>query len=127
MASHSSVKAISPHARNLDDGQIKALAEKGGTIGINFANIFLRPDMEHGDDAPLDLILQHFDYIVKLVGDSHVSFGTDFDGTDIPAVVKDATGLPLVLRGLKQRGYSDDALERICNGNFLRVAGAVWR
>jgi membrane dipeptidase len=127
IASHSSVKAISPHARNLDDAQIRALAEKGGTIGINFANIFLRPDMEHGGDAPLDLILQHFDYIVKLVGDAHVSFGTDFDGTDIPAVIKDATGLPLVLRGLKQRGYSDDGLERICNGNFLRVAEAVWR
>jgi membrane dipeptidase len=127
IASHSSVKAISPHARNLDDAQIRALAAKGGTIGINFANIFLRPDMEHGGDAPLDLILQHFDHIVKLVGDAHVSFGTDFDGTDIPAVIKDATGLPVVLRGLKQRGYSDDALERICNGNFLRVAEAVWR
>lgn len=127
IASHSSVKAISPHARNLDDEQIRALAEKGGTIGINFANIFLRPDMEHGDDAPLDLILQHFDHIVNLVGDAHVSFGTDFDGTDIPAVVKDATGLPVVLRGLKQRGYSDDAMERICNGNFLRVAEAAWK
>ena len=127
VASHSCVKAISPHVRNLDDAQIRALAAKGGTIGINFANIFLRPDMEHGDDAPIDLILQHFDYIVNLAGDAHVSFGTDFDGTDIPAAVKDATGLPLVLRGLKQRGYSDDALERICNGNFLRVAEAVWR
>ena len=127
VASHSCAKAISPHVRNLDDAQIRALAAKGGTIGINFANIFLRPDMEHGDDAPIDLILQHFDYIVNLAGDAHVSFGTDFDGTDIPAAVKDATGLPLVLRGLKQRGYSDDALERICNGNFLRVAEAVWR
>jgi membrane dipeptidase len=127
VASHSCVKAISPHVRNLDDAQIRAVAEKGGTIGINFANIFLRPDMEHGEDTPLELILQHFAYIVNLVGDAHVSFGTDFDGTDIPAVVKDATGLPVVLRGLKQRGYSDDALERICNGNFLRVAEAVWR
>jgi len=127
VASHSCVKAISPHVRNLDDAQIRALAEKGGTIGINFANIFLRPDMEHGDDTPLDLILQHFDYVVNLVGDAHVSFGTDFDGTDIPAVVKDATGLPVVLRGLKQRGYSDDALDRVCNGNFLRVAEAAWK
>lgn len=126
IASHSSVKAISPHVRNLDDAQLRALAEKGGAVGINFANIFLRPGMDHADDAPVDLILDHFDHIVNLVGDAHVSFGTDFDGTDIPAVIKDSTGLPLVLRGLQQRGYSDDAIERICNGNFLRVAEAVW-
>jgi membrane dipeptidase len=127
LATHSSVKAISPHVRNLDDEQIRALAKQGGTIGINFANIFLRPDMKGSDDTPLDVIVSHFDYIVNLVGDEHVSFGTDFDGTDIPSVVKDAAGLPVVLRALKQRGYSDDRMERICNGNFLRVAGAAWR
>jgi membrane dipeptidase len=127
LATHSSVKAISPHVRNLDDEQIRALAKQGGTIGINFANIFLRPDMKGGDDVPLEGIVAHFDYIVNLVGDEHVSFGTDFDGTDIPSVVKDAAGLPVVLRALKQRGYSDARMERICNGNFLRVAGAVWR
>ena len=127
VATHSSVKAISPHVRNLDDDQIRALARKGGSIGINFANIFLRPDMQRGDDTPLDVIVQHFDHIVNLVGDEHVSFGTDFDGTDVPAVVKDATGLPVVLRALKQKGYSDTSLERICNGNFLRAAAAAWR
>ncbi len=127
VATHSSVKAISPHVRNLDDGQIKALASKGGTIGINFANIFLRPDMQANPDTALDVIVSHFDHIVNLVGDEHVSFGTDFDGTDIPAVVGDAAGLPLILRALKAEGYSDTSLERICHGNFLRVAGAVWK
>lgn len=127
IASHSSVKAISPHARNLDDDQIRALARKGGTIGINFANIFLRPDMQGGDDTRLDLVLDHFTHIVNLVGDEHVSFGTDFDGTTVPAVVKDAAGLPVVLRALAQMGFSDTTLERICHGNFLRVASQVWR
>ncbi|MCC7089457.1 MAG: membrane dipeptidase, partial [Dehalococcoidia bacterium] len=127
VATHSSVKAISPHVRNLDDGQIKALANKGGTIGINFANIFLRPDLQGNTDTALDVIVSHFDYIVNLAGDEHVSFGTDFDGTDIPAVVGDAAGLPVVLRALKAKGYSESTLERICNGNFLRVASAVWK
>jgi membrane dipeptidase len=127
VATHSSVKGISPHVRNLDDGQIRAIAKKGGTIGINFANIFLRPDMKPDDSTSLDVIVQHFDHIVSLVGDKHVSFGSDFDGTDVPAVVKDATGLPLVLRALKQKGYSDASLERICNGNFLRAAAEAWR
>ncbi len=123
IATHSCVKALSPHVRNLDDEQIRALADQGGTIGINFANAFLRPDMKPDADTDLEALVAHFDYIVNLAGDEHVSFGSDFDGTVIPACVKDATGLPVVLRAFKQRGWSDDRLERICNGNFLRVAG----
>ena len=100
---------------------------KGGAIGINFANIFLRPDMQANPDTALDLIVSHFEHIVNLAGDEHVAFGTDFDGTDIPAVIGDATGLPHVLRALQSRGYSDGAIERICHGNFLRVAAGVWK
>ncbi len=126
VATHSSVKALCPHVRNLDDEQIRAIADQGGTIGINFSNAFLRPDMKPDPDTDLEVIVAHFDYVVNLAGDENVSFGTDFDGTLIPACVKDAAGLPLVLRALKARGYSDDRIERICNGNFLRVAKQVW-
>ena len=126
IATHSSVKAISPHVRNLEDGQIKALANKGGTIGVNFATIFLRPDMQRDTDVPLETVVSHFEHIINLVGDEHVSFGTDFDGADMPYCVKDSAGLPVVLREFKRRGWSDARLERVCNGNFLRVAEAVW-
>jgi membrane dipeptidase len=125
LATHSSVKAVSAHVRNLDDDQIKALADKGGTIGINFANGFLDPSMKWEADADMDTIVGHFAHIVNLVGDEHVSFGTDFDGAGIPSVVKDATGLPAVCRALKALGYGDGSMERICNGNFLRVMEAV--
>jgi membrane dipeptidase len=128
VATHSSVKAISPHVRNLDDDQIRMIAEKDGTIGINFANAFLRPDMDgNKDDASLDLIVSHFEHIIDLVGDRHVSFGTDYDGTSVPSVVKDAAHLPVILRAFKSRGWSDDRIERICHGNFRRVLQAVWR
>ena len=129
IATHSSVQAISPHVRNLSDEQIRALAEQGGTMGINFANGFLRPDMDRDrvGDTPLEVLADHFDYVVNLVGDEHVSFGTDYDGAGVPSVVGDAEQLPVLLRELKRRGYSDDRLERICHGNFLRVASEVWR
>ena len=127
IATHSSVQALSPYVRNLDDDQIRALAEQGGTMGINFATSFLRSDMQRDTDTPLETLLEHFDHVVNLVGDEHISFGTDFDGTEIPDVVGDAAGLPVALRALQARGYSDDRLERICNGNFLRVASDVWR
>ena len=126
VATHSNVHAISPHVRNLDDAQIRALAEQGGTIGVNFSNRFLRADTEPDVDTSLDVIVSHFEHIVNLVGDEHVSFGTDFDGTEIPDVVGDAAGLPIVLRALKGLGYSDDRMERICHGNFMRVAAEVW-
>jgi membrane dipeptidase len=83
----------------------------------------MRPDA----DVDLDLILSHFEHIIDLVGDEHVSFGTDFDGAGIPDVVKDAAGLPVVLREMKRRGWSDGRMERVCNGNFLRVMRAAWR
>jgi membrane dipeptidase len=125
LATHSSVKAISPHVRNLDDEQIRAIAKQGGTIGINFATAFIDPGMAFDSDPPLETLVSHFCHIVDLVGDEHVSFGTDFDGATIPSAVKDATGLPVVCRALKAKGLGEAALERICNGNFLRVMDAV--
>jgi len=128
VATHSSVKAIAPHVRNLDDDQIKMIAEKDGTIGINFATGFLRPDTDmNNDDIAVDLVVSHFEYVINLVGDRHVSFGTDYDGARVPRELSDAATLPIVLRAFKQRGWSDDRIERICNGNFRRVLAAVWR
>jgi membrane dipeptidase len=127
VATHSSVKAIAPHVRNLEDDQIRAIAEKDGTIGINFANSFLRPDTKSDDDTPLDLVVSHFEHVIDLVGDHHVSIGSDYDGTDVPRALKDAAHLPVLLRAFKARGWSDDRIERICNGNFRRVLRAVWR
>lgn len=127
VATHSSVKAIAPHVRNLDDDQIRAIAERDGTIGINFANAFLRPDMGREDDTPLELVISHFEHVINLVGDRHVSFGSDYDGTGVPSVLPDVAHLPVLLRAFKQRGWSDDRLERVCNGNFRRVLAAVWR
>jgi len=128
VATHSCVKAISPHVRNLDDDQIKAIAEKDGTIGIAFANAFLRPDMDrHNDDTPLELVLAHFEHVINLVGDRHVSIGSDYDGTEVPRALKDAAHLPALLRAFQRRGWSDDRIERICSGNFRRVLAAVWR
>jgi membrane dipeptidase len=125
VATHSSVKAISPHVRNLDDVQVRALAKKGGTIGINFAVGFLDPGMRFDSDPPLETILAHFTHVIDLVGDEHVSFGTDFDGATMPSAVPDAAALPVVARALKARGLGDAALERVCHGNFLRVMEAA--
>src|SRR5579875_940812 len=127
IASHSDAYAIAPHPRNLTDEQIRAIAHADGAIGINLANSFVRPDCSRDPSTTIERVVAHIDHIVQLVGDRHVAIGTDFDGTDVPEALHDATRLPLLLRALKQRGYSDDALERIAHGNFARVLEAVWR
>jgi membrane dipeptidase len=127
VATHSCVKAIAPHVRNLDDDQIRAVADRDGTIGIAFANSFLRPDGKRQADTPLDLVVAHFEHVIGLVGERHVSIGSDWDGTDVPQVLRDVTCLPVLLRAFQARGWSDGRLERVCYGNFRRVLQAVWR
>lgn len=127
IASHSDAYAISPHQRNLNDDQIRAIAAADGAIGINLTNSFVRPDRSRDASTSLDMIMAHIDHIAGLVGDRHVALGTDFDGADMPEVLSDATHLPSLLQALRRRGYSDDALERITHGNFVRVLDACWR
>ena len=83
--------------------------------------------MQPNNDTSLDVVMNHFEHIVNLVGDEHISFGSDFDGTDIPAFIRDAEGLVHIFREMQRRGWNDARIERIANGNFLRVAEAVWR
>jgi membrane dipeptidase len=127
IASHSDAFAISPHQRNLTDEQIRAIAKADGAIGINLANSFIRPDRGRETDTTLAMVVAHIDHIVGLVGDRHIAIGTDFDGTDVPEVLADATKLPLLLQELRRKGYSDAMLEQVTHGNFVRVLEAVWK
>ena len=127
IASHSCVRAISPHVRNLTDDMLKALADNGGCMGINFANAFLREDMGRGTDTPYTKIVDHIDYVVNLVGPDHVAFGSDFDGTGVPDEIKDVTGFNKLVAEMEKRGYSDEDMNKICHGNFIRIFKNVWK
>lgn len=78
--------------------------------------------------APLSKLLDHLDYIVKLVGVDYVGLGSDFDGIEAPpAELTDVTKYPLVTKGLLERGYSKKEIEKILGGNFIRVFEANSR
>ena len=100
-------------------------ADAGTAFEVGFMRALGRPVLGY-TNTPLDLVVSHFEYLINLVGDRHVSFGTDYDGTSVPRDVKDAAHLPVLLREFKRRGWSDDRLQRVCHGNFRRVLGAVW-
>lgn len=162
IASHSCVKAICNHYRNLTDEQIKAIAKSGGVIGINFFSGYLDDDFRKASDSiykeiqikseelkerfkgddkkieeetellyqnakfppptSLSKLVDHIDYIVKLVGPDYVALGSDFDGIPaIPLEIKDASGLPTITQELLNRGYKDKDIKKILGENFLRV------
>ncbi len=74
---------------------------------------------------PLSLLIDHLDYIVKLIGADHVGLGSDFDGIDsAPKELDDVTNLPLVTKELLKRGYSKKDIQKILGGNFIRLLKA---
>jgi len=78
-----------------------------------------------GMRAPFHLLLDHLDYIVKLVGVDYVGMGSDFDGISFPPQeLDDVTAYPLITKALLERGYSKKDIRKILGGNFIRVLKA---
>ena len=115
IASHSNCYSLHPHYRNLTDEQIKAIANGGGIIDVNFHNGFLGA-------ATVDKVVDHIDYIKELVGVDYVGIGSDFDGGINPPVdLYDATQYPEITRELVERGYTEEEIRKILGLNFIRV------
>lgn len=75
--------------------------------------------------APLSLLIDHIDYIAKMIGVDHVGLGSDFDGIESPPQqLNDVTAYPLITRELLKRGYTPAEVEKILGGNFIRVLKA---
>jgi len=121
VASHSNARAVCGHPRNLTDDMIRALAEKGGVTGMNFAPAFVHPRR-----ATLEAVVDHIDHIVGLVGPGHVGLGSDFDGIpSTPVGLEDATKMPGLTEELVRRGYCEEDVRKILGGNHLRLIKAV--
>jgi len=73
-------------------------------------------------------LVDHIDYIVKLVGDDYVGIGSDFDGvSSVPVGMDDVTKYPLVTEELRRRGYSNKSIKKILGKNVLRVMKANFK
>ena len=117
VCSHSSARALCDHPRNLTDEQMKALAQKGGVAQVTMYNGFLRTD---GKATILDAV-EHLNHMVNIMGIEHVGIGTDFDGDGgIPGMANASEVINFTRRLLQER-YSEEQIQMIWGGNFLRV------
>jgi membrane dipeptidase len=124
-ASHSSCRSLTPHARNMSDEMIRALAKKGGVIQINFACQFVK----RGSGQPrLADVVSHIHHAVKVAGIDSVGVGADYDGVNcLPQGLQDVSTYPRITEALLAKGYSAPDVQKILGGNTLRLMRAVQR
>jgi membrane dipeptidase len=120
VASHSNCRALGPHRRNLTDDMIRALADKGGTAGLNFGPEFLSADTENKNSTAVLISAQAL-HLINVGGIDCVALGSDFDGIQGNLEIAAVDRFPLLFDQFHRDGLSDDDIERIAWKNALRV------
>ena len=121
-ASHSSVKALCDHDRNLTDDQLRALAKNGGVIHICIYGGYLNKDAKA---ASIEDVVAHIDHAVKVAGIDHVGIGSDFDGGGGVLGCNGDNDMINITVKLLEKGYSEEDIRKIWGGNFFRVLDQV--
>jgi membrane dipeptidase len=119
IASHSSVRALTDHVRNLDDETLLKLRDDRGVVQIVAYPAYIGND----DPKTVSDLVDHIDYVVDLIGIEYVGISSDFGGGGGIEGWNDATETPNVTAELVSRGYSEEEIALIWSGNLLRV----WR
>ncbi len=120
-ATHSNVKALKNHPRNLSDEQIKAIIKNNGCIGINIYPEFVKIGGCDSTD-----IVRHIEYIMSLGGENNIGIGSDFDGIEVlPYDICSAEELEKIPNELLRLGYSEKLVENVLYNNFFRVFETV--
>lgn len=119
IVTHTGVTGVTPHWRNLDDDQLRAIADTGGTIGVMFQSSFLGDPNWSGRAVS---IVRHLAHIVDTVGEDHASLGSDFDGAIVPPRdLRTVEALPRLVHLMLERGWSAERIQKILAGNALRT------
>jgi membrane dipeptidase len=123
IVTHTGISGVFPHWRNLDDDQLRAVGNSGGTVGIMYHSEFLG-DRTFG--GRLETVVRHIEHVVNVAGEDAVSLGSDWDGSivtprDMPTVLE----LPRLTHALLERGWTETRIRKVLGLNFLRVVQSV--
>jgi membrane dipeptidase len=136
-ASHSNCRALVPHGRQFSDEQIRELIRRGAVIGAAFDAWMLAPGWVHGETIPeaagvtLETVVGHIDHVCQIAGNArHAGIGSDLDGAfgreQSPADLETIADLARLPTLLAARGYSQEDIELIAHGNFVRFLRDAW-
>jgi membrane dipeptidase len=115
IVSHTGVLGAHRHWRNIDDDQLRAVADKGGIIGVIFYPRYL-------GGGGLEPVVRHLLHIVNVVGEDAPALGSDWDGMIIPTrELRDPRGLPLLTDALLKAGLRESTVAKILRANVMRV------
>ena len=135
LASHSNSRTLVPNQRQFSDEQFRAIAERGGVVGVLLGCSDLVPGWvvgaRHNGHVTMHHLVDHIDHICQLTGSArHVAIGSDLDGgvgsDEIPRDIDTIADLQLLPGLLTDRGYGDDDIAGIMHGNWLRYLRTVW-
>ena len=129
IASHSNTRSLMDIKRNISDDQMREIAKRGGTVGLNGTSSQICPNHT---EANYDRLLDHCDHMIEVMGEEHVALGFDLCdeifGTSGEAwarnsfdVVHDFINYPEFIEAMRQRGYTEERVEKIAGGNLLNV------
>ena len=131
---HGCCSTLCSHKRNLPDDLIRGIASRGGVVCMSIYPCFLSDSYaDFDDDNPdvrsmpdLEIVLDHIVHAVKVAGVEGVGFGTDYDGINHTAKgLESIEKFPILLDGLKKRGFAYSEIEKMASENLMRVISGV--
>lgn len=118
LASHSCVKALCGHPRNLDDEQLRLLIDRKGVMGMNFYPLFLTEN----SSCDISDVLRHMEYVLEMGGEKCLALGSDFDGVEsLPEGLSGVQDMERLCRAMEERGFTEKQMDAICFGNLRRI------
>lgn len=123
IVSHTGVKGVHDCWRNVDDDQLRAIADQGGVVGIMFHSAFLGDRFWSG---AADAVVRHVEHVVAVAGEDTPAIGSDFDGLIVPpADLRTASAMPVLAQRMLDRGFTPLRVRKVLGANYLRVVGEV--
>jgi len=123
IVSHTGVRGVHDVWRNIDDEQIRTVADRGGVVGIMFHSAFLGDPFWRGS---ADAIVRHVEHVVRVGGEDAAAIGSDFDGLIVPPRdLSTVSQLPVLAQRMLDRRFPPELVGKVLGANYLRVVGEI--